>query len=81
MVMKNNYNMSISFAKMSNEEIKNMREELVLQMSGDSLKRVSDFQLKRVGLLNPKVHILLTQYKCHAVSYPRYNDTAKVGGV
>lgn len=79
--MKGDYTKRINFARLSDRQITNMREELVLQMSQNSLRRVSAKQRERVAMLNPKVHILLLQYRNHAMTYPRYNETAEVGEV
>ncbi|MBQ8281657.1 MAG: hypothetical protein IJZ25_04575 [Lachnospiraceae bacterium] len=79
--MKGDYTRKINFAMLNDAEITNMREELVLQMSQNSLKRVTAKQRERVAMLNPKVHILLMQYRNHALTYPKYNETAEVGEV
>lgn len=79
--MKYDYNKKISFARLTDEAIKNMRESLVLEMSGNALKMVSEKQLERVAVLNPQVHILLKQYKKLAETSVNYNQTAFVGEV
>lgn len=79
--MKREYNLSVNFVKLSDMEIANLREEMVLKLSAKTLKKVSKKQRERIAVLNPAVHILIEQYRNHALTYPKYNETAEVGEV
>ena len=79
--MEKGYNLSVNFSRLSDAEITNLREEIVLRLSAQTLKKVSEKQRERIAVLNPAVHILIEQYRGHALTYPKYNDTVKVGEV